>query len=411
MGARLLRVAVASVVAALALVAGASSRPTAGISVSPMPPTVALLQSDPSSGVYTYGIAMAARWQPEALHSEVRGSIAGSELGTRYVNVVDQGNNLHSSATYRSFFAAYGGERLFITARWHVYTPQPSGLVEGTKLSGPTIINVPKPEPRPRLTDQQKMRLQALAKGHYAACASALIGGLVSVATGIGAPVGIALGVLAGIHCMKAFLDDQMARDPVDLGFRVVAKPKTPAVPTVTAGKGLTAAGAAAVNRLVAVMAKEIGLARAIVTAFNRSQGAHVKKQTSWERKQMLAAGRYAGQLSALISSEAKLRSSIAHALAPVDVSFDDAYANGSSIAVKGLPKSFAAGLARLGVTKVDQKEIRAQLAVIDPQLYDGDAFASIAAPLLLYQLREAAAELKAFSKKAAKDPLGTRPP
>jgi len=101
----------------------------------------------------------------------------------------------------------------------------------------------------------------------------------------------------------------------------------------------------------------------------------------------------------------------VAKALAPVEVPFDDAYATGNAIVLSGLPQGLVGDLTRLGMTKAGQKEVRSQLAVIDPQLYDGDVVASIAAPLLLSQLRDAAAELKAFSRVAAKNPLGTRPP
>jgi hypothetical protein len=50
-------------------------------------------------------------------------------------------------------------------------------------------------------------------------------------------------------------------------------------------------------------------------------------------------------------------------------------------------------------------------LATLDPSLYTGDAAASLADPKELQLLRQGAAQLQAFARKAAKSPLETRPP
>ena len=105
--------------------------------------------------------------------------------------------------------------------------------------------------------------------------------------------------MLAGAALIAiALYAHSISKDPIDPNFRAVAKPVIPPVPRISAGPGLTAAAAAALTRMLRIQMQEIGLSRAILTAFNRSQGAFVKKETTWERKQMLAAGRYAAQLA-----------------------------------------------------------------------------------------------------------------
>jgi hypothetical protein len=51
---------------------------------------------------------------------------------------------------------------------------------------------------------------------------------------------------------------------------------------------------------------------------------------------------------------------------------------------------------------------MHAQLATIDPGLYNGNAMDFIVNSGQIASLRNVAASLKAFSKKAAKDPLST---
>ena len=169
---------------------------------------------------------------------------------------------------------------------------------------------------------------------------------------------------------------------------------------------------ATALNKFLALQAKEIGLAGAIVTAFNRSQGAHVRKQVEWEKKQVRAAGTYAEQYATLILAEVKLSASVRRAFtSPANVSEEQAFAFQSSLIDGPLPAPLARSLSKLGLTKAELKEVEAQLIVRNhPSLYDGDVFALVVDPLHLSIRRQVAAGLKTFAKKAAKYPL-TRAP
>ncbi len=88
-----------------------------------------------------------------------------------------------------------------------------------------------------------------------------------------------------------------------------------------------------------------------------------------------------------------------------LSVSEDDAYAFQDALVRKGLPAQLTAVLAKLGFTSGDQKELRAQIMAVDPSLLVGSPLADAK---LLASLRAVAADLRAFSKKAARDPLHT---
>ena len=398
------------VVVAFATATSASSRPTAGISVTAQEPITAIIGAPDPSGILQYAIVVSAKFSPEALHDDVRVSGISTKpkgLGFAPFTGYDQGNVLHTTAVYQASFAAWGPDRILITAKWNAYTPQVSGTVSGSKTAT-TVIQVPKSEPAPRLVSERKQRLASQSTDRYAVCAIAAIAGGVTVEI---PPWAIAFAALAAESCAAGAVYHNMALDPIDLNFRVVANPKTPPAPKVVAGQGLSAAAAGSLKKLLSVLAKEIGLGRAIVTAFNRSQGAHVKKQTDWEKKQVRAAATYASQLSSLMLAEAKLRPSVRRALSrSVEVSEEAAYAFQSSLVARGsLPATLGASLSKLGLTKAELSEVHAQLVVRNhPTLYDGDAVAAIADALDLKLLRQTATDLKAFAKTARNDPLNT---
>lgn len=411
MGLPLLRAGVGLGVAALAVTAGAASRPTAGINVTALKPDVALQQIDLATGLHLYGVAVGARWQPEALHDEVRVTFVdlNGQGAAQPLNFRDTGNAVHSDATYRWFVGVAEGSRILVTARWRVYTPQPSGTVEGTKTAPIATVIVPKREIRPRFDDQSKQRLRKKAGKLAAACMAFAAAGALAGAV---PPLAATALALAAVSCAGALGFAKLASDPPDMNFRSIARPKAPPAPRVSAGQGVSSAAAASINSLFAVQTQELGLMRAMLTAFDRAAGAYVKKQTAWEKRQMLAAGRYASRLSLLILEEVKLRTRARAAFTtPLPVSQADAYAFGNSFVGGQLPPKLAAGLARLGVSRAEREEARSAAAVIDPSLYDGNATALIADPTLLSGLRKTAADMKAFSKAAAKNPLETRPP
>lgn len=186
-----------------------------------------------------------------------------------------------------------------------------------------------------------------------------------------------------------------------------------PPAPKATAGGGLSAAAATAFNQLFAAQVKEIGLGRALVTSINRAQGAYAKKQTAWETKQMRAAGPYAAQLAAALLDDARDRPELSRALsgpevADAAVSDEDVYAIRDKLIAEGLPGRTVSTLSKLGFSKAEQQLIYGWRLAADASRLSGNLRAKIADPKLLEKLRGMAAKLKAFSKKAARDPLHT---
>jgi hypothetical protein len=408
---RMLRSVVAFAAVALLVTTGASARPMPGINVTVAPVMVALKSFDMYSGVATLAYVTAARWNPEAVSEDVFVTFKYPDGATDGARGGVGGAAPHSSGRYGDVAAGFAGQRIEFSAKWQVYNV---GGTSGEGQSGKTVYTVPKREPAPRLTDQQKREWAGLA-GAMITPSGVGIACLVALGV-IATPLGIALAVYGAIHIAVGIYAVKQAFDPVDLNFRAIAKPKIPAVPKVSAGEGLPAASARVLNDLFALQAREIGLGRAIATAFNRSQGAHVKKATAWEKRQVRAAGVYAAQLASALLTDASLRPKVNAALADsgladLTLTYEDALASGESLVWKGFPAEVKTTLSKLGLTKPEQNEMRAQLATTDPGLYDGDVLGLIADPRQISLLRKVAAGMKAFSKKAAKDPLATRPP
>jgi hypothetical protein len=393
-------------------VASASSRPTAGgISVTADPVLVFFKQRDRPTGIVTYDLRASATWQPDAVRTEGSFVIRNlTEGGVQRINFGSAGRELHSYESWEAPFTAFSGIGYQITARWRVYNPgfTEADIVEGRAESKARAFRTDPPEPAPRFLPSHKDQLFLAQLPLIAGGSAALVFGAVA----FGTPIGAVLLVAAAVTAVVVFKMNRASRDPIDPNFRAVAKPKFAPAPKVSAGEGLSAAAAKALNDLFVLQVRESGLADAILTAFNRSQGAHVKKQTAWEKKQVRAAGRYAAQFAAALLAEAKLRPKVKALIAesasePLSVSEEDAYRFEESWVRNGMPAPFTAVLAKLGIPRAQQPEVGARL-IRDPSLNVGNPLNAIADQKLIGSLRRLAASLQAFSRKAAKDPLHT---
>ena len=359
-----------------------------------------------------YLVTTSASWAPDATRVEGAITIHYLTLGGAddHIGFGDRGTGVHSSELHTGFLATLAGHSYLLSAKWRVYGPDSEGHGhDGTAVSTPRLVKVPKPEPVRRLTEEQKLRDAKHSQQAYLFAATSVAAGAAIALIGA-PPLGVAVALAGGVALGVGLALHKLARDPIDPNFRAIAPPKIPPAPRVAPGEGLSADAAKAMNTLFATQVQEIGLSRAILTAFNRSQGAHVKKQTTWERKQMLAAGAYAGQLATAMLTEARLRAAVREALddpatPDLSVSEEDAYAFQDSLIRKGLPAQVTSTLAKLGLTGADQKELRAQIMAVDPSLLVGSPLDDAK---LLASLRTVAADLRAFAKKAARDPLHT---
>ena len=118
-----------------------------------------------------------------------------------------------------------------------------------------------------------------------------------------------ALGVVSTACDLAARYDGWLAKDPPDPNFKQIATPVTPTTSAqpIEAGDGLTQAQADAIGALATNLQEGIGLARAMLTAFDRASGAQVAGDTHWVHRQLHAASHYAGQYAILLEQRPQL--------------------------------------------------------------------------------------------------------
>jgi hypothetical protein len=384
------------------------------------PQQVTALPYFSGNNIQTYILVASARWSPPTIRTEgaiyvtvcKEGGPAGRCSLTTGVQVKSFGESgvvPHTSESHSGLQATFPGEKYELKAKWRAYTPVPSGFFDGEATSKPTILRVPDALP-PRFKESTKLYLADSGVLLYAECAS-----LSSIGSGSASMPGLAgpVQALGNLQCGSGLGFNQMANDPVDPKFRSIVKLKIPPAPKAAAGGGLSAAAASAFTKLFAVQAKEIGLGRAVLTSINRAQGAQAKKQTEWEKKQMRAAGKYALQHAAALLEDVRLRAALGRTLAepnlgPAAISDEDVSAFRDRVIKQGLPAAMASGLSKLGYTKAEQGLLRGWLLAADAPSLSGNVRSRIIAPKLIAKLRGTAGVLKAFSKKAASDPLST---
>jgi len=99
---------------------------------------------------------------------------------------------------------------------------------------------------------------------------------------------------------------NEIANDPSDPNFRVIAMPVTPVVTRISAGD-VSQPIADAFNAVLDNQAQSIGVMRAIVTSTNRATGAYDANDDSWSAAQAAAGVRYRVQLGALVQNKVAL--------------------------------------------------------------------------------------------------------
>jgi hypothetical protein len=172
-------------------------------------------------------------------------------------------------------------------------------------------------EPAKRFTDAEKasfsrksgvLGVDAGASGAVAlACGLTPEPAVSKVCALVAALEGIGSGIAGGVYSI-------LAADPIDRGYKTVAKPKRLSPPSY-GGDGLPADVATALDRWQADIAKETSIGDALDTAINRSQGARVAHDRASEGRQMTAARAAARMLATVIASEETDRTAVAAAL------------------------------------------------------------------------------------------------
>lgn len=207
----------------------------------------------------------------------------------------------------------------------------------------------------------------------------------------IGGPIcGLPFGSAAAITAGEAALIDLVATDPSDPNFMVIAQPVLLTVPPVVPGGVVTQAEANAFNALFLNEENVIAYAQALITSYNRAQGAFDAGNAFWENQQLQAAAQYQGALLGFLGAEGALRTNLANLLsadpnfAAFALTINQAFQGESVIAFSGLPPSILQALLTLGFDNNTINLITGQLFVQDINLVAGNIVSQGVSPNLL---------------------------
>lgn len=177
--------------------------------------------------------------------------------------------------------------------------------------------------------------------------------------------LGQALTVVGGAMDLASFMDSKLAEDPPDPNFTEIAVPITPTthLQPFTTAEDLTQAEADAFNALLGNLQKGIGLARAILTCFDRAVGATNASEPYWVQQQLQAARLYAGQYADLLDVRPQLMEKLKLAMEddpdlPLDISYDDLSEYYYNLVTNGFSADQDQLLTEMGVSDYDNLEI-----------------------------------------------------
>jgi len=237
----------------------------------------------------------------------------------------------------------------------------------------------PQTEPSSKLTKEQKDELKKIASNLGDAGIALGITGTVGcgVLGILGGPVlGLACGTMfaagGATVALQARDFNEIADDPPDSNFKVIAQPITPSLPSITAQDGVPQELADAHNALMSNRLQIIGLSTALLTSIERAQGAANAGDASWETRQTEMAAQYASDVANLLSAQPALLANVEGAwesagLPDLQFTTDDVRDFQAEVNANGLPASFQAVLSQLGADATDVEMIRADLLSKDP--------------------------------------------
>ncbi len=203
---------------------------------------------------------------------------------------------------------------------------------------------------------------------------------------------GLPFGSAAAITVFEGVVLDELGTGgSSDPNFRVIAQPVFLKVPAVTPGSAVTAAEASAYNALFLDEESILAYAQALITSYNRAQGAlDAGNNEFWEDQQLQAAAQYQAKLLSFLAAEAGLRTALANLLI-ADRNFANfiltpaqAFQGEDIIASSGLPPAISQALLALGADVNTINAIRNLLFVQDINMVAGNfAFQTANPPLL----------------------------
>ena len=226
------------------------------------------------------------------------------------------------------------------------------------------------------------------------------------------ASVDAALRALAAVNAQgaAAMLSIRFGKPDPAFAQRVTVSPATP--PTLSAGSGLDAASAAALNKLLVAEARANALIGGMAKALWRARKAHAENNKAAARDQLRSSAAFAAQAVSALGRVQALRTGAAGALTAGGVtevlsSEDGVAAFIAGVRSRGLARALGTPLGKLGVGSADLKRLSG--FVLEQPV------ASAVGPVLIAPLRDPAraadlksliAELSKFSTRARRHPI-----
>ena len=220
----------------------------------------------------------------------------------------------------------------------------------------------------PRFTPREKL---ALNRAGNASNDSAGTFGWTAVVAGVvggglfgmwGAAAALPFGSAAWYENSQAVNYLQLALDPPDPNFTILAQPELPVPPTILPGSGIDVPTADAFNEMLTNQAFCVGTGQAVVVSINRASGAEVANNPVWRDRQLEAARGFARAWSDELAKAGPLRSETASQLGALGIGVTgldivDVIQVVDDIMNNGWPQSFRDLLDRLGIRGVAQAD------------------------------------------------------
>jgi len=211
-------------------------------------------------------------------------------------------------------------------------------------------------------------------------------------------PAALTLGTLGGLLGLEAIRANQIARDPIDPNYTVLARPVFYPVPAPPSG--LTAGERSAYEELGTNLLTQSSLADAAWTSYNRAAGATLAGNKVWAKVQYDLAVSYIHALGSQVLAQPQLQVNLVSALKAagvpdVSITAGQALSWETGISANGLPSSELQLLQSLGAS-ADDIQIITQLEITldTSQLGGTTLFTQLTDPATLASLKTQAQAL-----------------
>jgi hypothetical protein len=197
--------------------------------------------------------------------------------------------------------------------------------------------------------------------------------------------------------------NELLKKDPIDLNFTVIPVPVPVPFRPITTGGRLTQADADAMNALLRIEGKIIGVLRATDTSINRAAGAASVGNTFWEQKQVEAINGFMFQLGGLLTQEANARVGLVALLTAqnfpvVTVSPQQVLSFEQRLASQGWTADELSYLHQIGEDDAFIEAMKPLIFSSDINQVAGTFPATLANPTLISTLRQAGRDLTSFA-------------